>query len=123
MKKKDVKVQNNDLVLICKKTTFYSLKDEDAFFESIKKIDCIEKFEGVYDELHLYIACLDLHDEDLRDLIALFYRYKIRKMNQLAIFLNKDNKKWFYDNKNAFWHKKIFGGKKIEMNSLNSITQ
>lgn len=102
----------NEIILICKRTTFYSLKDEDAFFEWIKKIECIEKFEGVYDELHLYIACIDLHDDDLRDLIALFYRYRIKQMSQLKIFLNKKNQDWFYANKQTYWWKRIFGQKK-----------
>ena len=56
---------------------FFSKFDEDAFFEWIKKIDCIEGFEGSLDELYLDIASLDLHDHDLRELIALLYRYNI----------------------------------------------
>ena len=95
-------------VLTCKAVKFYSHKDEDAFFEWIKKIDCIDGTSGVGDELYLEIACDDLHDHDLLDLLALFYRYKV-DMKQLARFLTKDNKRWFYDNKKAFWHKKVFG--------------
>ena len=57
--------------------------------------------------LYLYIASGSLHDTDLRDLLGLFYRYKI-DMKQLRIFLNDDNKDWFYGNKKAYWHKKIF---------------
>lgn len=49
-------------------------------------------------------------DDDLRELLALFYRYKIKNMQQLQIFLNNDNKTWFYENKKTFWHKKVFGG-------------
>ena len=100
------------IVLICKKVTFYSLKDEDAFFEWIKKIDCIDEFTAAYDELYLHIACKDLHDHDLRDLLALFHRYKIRNMKQLGMFLNDENKKWFYGNKKAYWYKRIFGSEK-----------
>ncbi len=98
-------------ILICKSVKFYCRKDEDAFFEWIQKIDCIEKISGVGRELYLHIAADDIHDYSLYDLIGLFCRYKI-DMHQLARFLTDDNKKWFYDNKKAFWHRKVFGLKK-----------
>ena len=101
----------NSNILTCKQVTFYSPKDEDAFFEWIKKIDCIDEFTAAHDELYLHIACCDLHDQDLRELIALLYRYKI-DMTQLAVFLNDSNRSWFYDNKISFWHEKVFGAKK-----------
>jgi hypothetical protein len=95
-------------ILICKGVRFYASKDEDAFFDWIKKIDCIEKTSAAGRELYLHICADDIHDYDLRDLIGLFYRYKI-DMKQLKRFLTQDNKKWFFDNKKAFWHKKVFG--------------
>jgi len=94
--------------LVCKGVIFYSNKDEDAFFEWIKKIECIEKFEGSGDELYLDIASRDLHDHDLRDLIALFYRYRI-DMKQLQQFLTADNRKWFFENKKMYWHRRVWG--------------
>ena len=96
-------------ILVCKRVRFYSRKDEDVFFEWIKKIECIDTFDGAGDELYLYISSNDLHDNDLRDLIALFYRYKIKNMQQLKKYKNDSNKKWFYENKRSYWHKKIFG--------------
>lgn len=95
-------------ILICKSVIFYAPKDEDAFFEWIKKISCVGSFSGIKDELYLYISSTTLEDEDLNDLLALFYRYKI-DMKQLKKFLNEHNKKWFYENKKAYWHKKVFG--------------
>jgi hypothetical protein len=59
-------------ILVCKATKFYSHKDEDVFFEWLQNINCIDKYEGIGNELHLYIASDNLHDHDLRDLIALF---------------------------------------------------
>ena len=94
-------------ILICKAVKFYCRKDEDAFFEWIKKIDCIDQISGVGRELYLHIAADDIHNQDLDDIIGLFYRYKI-DMQQLSRFLTDENKKWFYDNKKAFWHKKVF---------------
>lgn len=95
-------------VLICRAVSFYCRKDEDAFFEWIKKIDCIDEISGAGRELYLHICADEIHDYNLDDLIGLFNRYKV-DMKQLARFLTDDNKKWFHDNKRAFWHKKVFG--------------
>ena len=100
--------KSNDIILIGNSISYYSRKDEDAFFEWIKKIDCIEDVGGAGTELYLYIVNIDLHDYDLRELLALFYRYKI-EMKQLQIFLNKNNKHWFHDNKKVYWHRRVFG--------------
>src|SRR6185436_8375901 len=96
-------MNKKDNVLVCKRVTFYASKDEDAFFEWIKKIDCIENFFGRGDELYLELASADIHDYNLRDLLGLFYRYNV-DMKQLKRFLNKENKSWFFDNKKSYWH-------------------
>jgi|SRR5579862_2785857 len=101
-------MNNTNIVLICKSVRFCARKDEDAFFNWIQTIDCIENTSAQGNELYLHIANHSLHDNDLRDLLALFYRYKIN-MKQLQVFLNEDNKPWFYENKKAYWHKKVFG--------------
>ncbi len=94
-------------MLMCKSVSFYSQKDEDAFFSWIKRIECIEQVAGAGRELYMYLASDNIHEYDLRDLLGLFYRYDI-DMQQLARFLNNENKKWFYDNKRSFWHKRVF---------------
>jgi hypothetical protein len=43
----------------------------------------------------------------LRDLIALFERYRISDAAQLAQFLSDSNKSWFADPQ-KFWYKNIF---------------
>ena len=101
---------NKKNILVCKGIKFYCRKDEDAFFEWLKKIDCIETISGAGRELYLEISSDNIHDNDLRDLVGLFYRYKVN-MPQLARFLTNANKGWFYDNKKAFWYKKIFDTK------------
>ncbi len=101
------KIDSSGTILICKSVRFYANKDEDAFFEWIKKIECIENTSAKGRELYLHLSCNNLHEYDLRDLLALFYRYKI-DMKQLKVFLNKNNKSWFYDNKKAYWHKRVF---------------
>lgn len=103
--------------LTCKKVRFRCLKDEDAFFWWIKRIECIKSFEGAGDELYLDLVDRKLNDEDLDDLIGLLYRYKI-DMKQLAQFLTPENKAWFYENKKAFWYENVFGSQ--DNNTENS---
>lgn|SRR5688572_18152399 len=97
----------NPIILTCTGIRYYSRKDEDAFFEWIKKIDFIEDFSGAGRDLYLQIPTYDLHEYDLRELLALFYRYKIN-MSQLQVFLNENNKQWFQDDKKAYWHRQVF---------------
>lgn len=95
--------------LICRSVRYYSQDDESAFFEWIEKIPSIAKCHGVRDELYLDIKNKKINEGDLEELIGIFYRYKIKNMSQLKIFLNDENKEWFYENRIAFWHKPIFG--------------
>ncbi len=90
------------------KMHYYSPFDEDAFFDWIKKIPSIVEYKGVYNELDLYIKNKRISDKDLKEIISFFYRYKA-DMKQLQVFLNSKNKEWFYDNKKAYWHKRVFG--------------
>ncbi len=106
------KINKAENVLICK-VKFNSSLEKDIFFQWISKVDCIDKSLIQSDQINLYIAADDIHDHDLDNLMGLFYRFDI-EMTQLARFLTDHNKKWFYDNKMAFWHKKIF--KKIKFN-------
>ena len=99
------------LTLICKSVSYYSSFDEDLFFDWIKKIPSIKNHVGKHNELYLYLENTQISDDDLRELLALFYRYKIKDMKQLQLFLNDSNRKWFYENKKAFWYKKTFVGK------------
>jgi hypothetical protein len=94
-------------ILECKNTTFFSQLDETSFFERIDQIKCIKRWEGVSNSIVLHIKTKTISDNCLRELISLFHRYKI-EMSQLSCFLDKKNKKWFFDNKESFWHKKIF---------------
>ena len=76
--------------LTCKSVKFYSLKDEDVFFYWIEKIECISGIEGAKDELYLDLVDRELTSDDIRDLIGLFIRYKI-KMKQLGKYKTKKN--------------------------------
>ncbi len=96
--------------LECKKVTFYSEGDELSFFKWIDSINCIERYEGVGDTIYLYVKTKKPSDICLRELLALFHRYKI-DMSQLEIFISDKNKVWFYDRKQAYWHKRVFKNK------------
>lgn len=98
----------NKDILICRQVKFYARKDEAAFFEWITAIECIDHTSAAGDELYLHIASSKLHDQDLRDLLALFFRYQIG-MRQLSRYLCEENRRWFYENKQAYWHKNVFG--------------
>lgn len=93
--------------LTCISVKFYTTTDEDIFFAWLDKISCIEGLDAAKNELYLDLVERELEDADLMELIALFARYKI-DMKQLARFLNDQNKNWFYNNKKAYWHKKVF---------------
>ncbi len=93
--------------LECKSVTFYSERDELVFFEWIERIECIKEWVGVSRKVVLHIKTVEPSDSCLRELIAMFQRYKI-EMSQLSQFLNERNKAWFFENKKAFWHKKVF---------------
>jgi hypothetical protein len=100
------------IILECKLVRFLSELDELSFDERIQKISCIEFSKGLGDTLFLKIKSKNISDRCLRELISLFYRYKIN-MTQLAVFLNEKNKHWFLDQK-AFWFKKTFNKKEKE---------
>lgn len=98
---------SNKNFLVCENIKFYSPKDEQAFFERIKKNECLQNFSLEGNKVYLYLSKKRLSNLDLGNIIGLFFRYKI-DMKQLSRFLTDNNKPWFYDNKKAFWHKKVF---------------
>lgn len=92
----------NHNYIVCKKVYFYSQLDEDMFFSWIKSISCIQSFEAARDELYLDLVEQELSYEDMKELAALLYRYKI-KMEQLKPFVNEKNKAAIKP-----WEKQIF---------------
>lgn len=89
--------------ITCKSVFFYSVNDEAMFFDWIKRIGCIKSFEGARDELYLDLVDRELTYDDIKDLIALLYRYKI-DMKQLAALRAPNNERAFIP-----WEKQIFG--------------
>ena len=93
--------------LICDSASFYSQGDEAIFFNWLNSLEFVQEIKGVSTEIQLFISESEIQDEDLRDLIAIFTRYKI-DLKQLAQFKTNTNEYWFYLNKQAFWHNHIF---------------
>ena len=91
---------NKKIELIAKRIDYLSSLDEETFFAWLERISCVVEKRGIADELHVYVDQTKLSESDLRELLALFYRYEI-DMKQLRIFLNKDNKSWL-DRKETF---------------------
>lgn len=90
----------------CKKVTFYSKGDEDAFFAWAHSIPAVNEVFGEVDEIVLSIGSANIEADSLRELIALLYRYNL-PLNQLAIFKNTSNNEWFH-NENKFWYSGVF---------------
>lgn len=97
-----------EVILVAKKVVFYALKDEEAFLGWLRSIKAVKQLDYQGAELHIYVKNKQISDQDLSDLLALFFRYKI-KMDQLKVFLNENNTSWFFDNPKMYWHKKVFG--------------
>jgi hypothetical protein len=81
---------------------YFSYFDEKSFFEWAQSIPCISSVDGGF----LHIKSKRLSEQNLRDLIAIMYRYKL-PMQQLQKFCNSSNEHWFKSSK-MFWFKPVF---------------
>lgn len=70
---------------------FYSQNDENFLFYWFKYFKGIKAIVGY----NLYIDPREVSSEDIRDLRAIFKRYKFQDIHQLYIFMNKNNKDLF----------------------------
>lgn len=93
---------------------YYTRLDQDAFFWWLKRMEFIVNTSFVGAVVVLHIAPNRMNDKDLENLIALFYRYDIPNKRQLQFFVTKDNKSWFKDDTDQYWHDDIFGSIKKE---------
>lgn len=93
--------------LKAKATRFGSALDEAAFFEWLQKLSCVSEFEGRGDTLYIRIGSSKVDEAGLRELLALFRRYRV-DMKQLAVFDKPEFSHWLRDER-AYWHKSVFG--------------
>ena len=92
--------------LYCKRIEFYSEGDELHFDSWIDKISCVHEREGTGDCTVLHIKRKIISDKCLRELLALFFRYKI-DMSQLKQFCTEDNSSWF-NSPGKYWYHEVF---------------
>lgn len=88
--------------LDCSGVRFGSQLDEKHLFEWAGEIPGVLRWER--DTL---VVRTNLSQASLRELLALFYRYKI-PMAQLAQFRTAKNEAWFTGPK-TYWHARVFG--------------
>lgn len=69
-------------IVICKRVRFYSQADEAAFFHFANSIKAVRRIEGAADSILLHVSTRP-SQESLRDLEALFQRYRIAGKEQL----------------------------------------
>ena len=90
------------IYLDCSGVRFGSQLDEKHLFEWAVEIPGVLRWEQ--DTL---VVKSRISEASLRDLLALFSRYKI-PMKQLGQFLTPANAKWFQAS-DKYWHRSVFG--------------
>jgi hypothetical protein len=107
------------IVLEAYGVTFWSDLDEDAFFGWLDKIPCVLKFDGVGRMLNIYVSNKKLNQYSLRELLAIFYRYKIN-MKQFIVFDCEEYAEWFRGEQ-KYWYKGVFGSKSNKAKKSNKL--
>jgi hypothetical protein len=94
-------------VLTVSGPTFFSARDEGSFFHWLQTISCVESVAGQLTDLHIRLK-RPPSATDLRELIALLYRYQM-DMRPLAALKTARNASWFAQDTDVYWHAPIFG--------------
>jgi hypothetical protein len=81
---------------------YFSQLDESSFFSWAEQMPCVKSVEDGF----LQIRSKRLGERDLRDLIAIMYRYRM-PMSQLQQFLSERNEHWF-KSPAMYWHRDVF---------------
>ena len=97
--------------LIIKESTYYSQADEDAFYDRLNNLRCVKAIKGASDGLHVTLFRSPT-DMQLRELVALLYRYGL-DMTPLTALRTEKNEAWFAKNRETFWHDRVFGKSRL----------
>lgn len=97
-------------VVIFSRKKFYGATDEHLFFQHVKQIPCIIKFDASDKDIILYFQKKALSELDMYYMMHLCRRYNI-DMRMLRQFLTKRNQKYIITRTKAYWHKPLFGKK------------
>ncbi len=92
--------------IILPSITYYSRSDENAFFAWLHSIPGVVRVVGEHTDLVVTLVPSPLSDLALRELLALFHRYRL-PMELLAQFETPDNSNWFRST-SSFWHADVF---------------
>ncbi len=92
--------------LRCELVKFGSPGDEEAFFQWIQRIRAVRQVRGEGRFILLHVPRRRISNDHLRELIALFHRYKV-SMSQLAEFRGPWNEAWFAA-PGSYWHRAVF---------------
>jgi len=92
--------------LVADAVVFFSPADEAAFFDWSRKVASLKKCEGRGPAIIFTIDTSKTLEADLRELIGLFFRYRI-PMGQLRVFDLDRFAHWFRD-KNSYWYEQVF---------------
>jgi hypothetical protein len=98
--------------------SYWSPRDETAFFSWLQSIPGVVSARGIGRELHISLRSKRLSAEALRELIALYKRYG-GNSSELATFLNPTNEHWFQDPQ-AYWYSAVFGRQTKPHSGANS---
>ena len=90
------------IFLDCANVHFGYQLDEKHLYGWASEIDCFVRWQ----QDTLVVRSRRISEMALRDLIALFWRYRI-PIQQLSQFQNSVNESWFTSPTN-YWHKKVF---------------
>lgn len=85
--------------------TFLSPNDETAMFEWFGRITAIRNVSGEGRDLVIALKSSPT-DAQLRDLLALFFRYRM-DMTTLAALQTPENQSWFFD-PGSYWFDAVF---------------
>lgn len=86
--------------------TYFSQNDETAMFEWLARISVVRDVSGEECDLIVQLKRSPT-DNQLRDLLALFFRYQM-DMTPLAALKTAKNESWFAD-PGTYWFDKVFG--------------
>jgi hypothetical protein len=102
-----IQAMRGHIELVAKRVIFYSSGDEDAFFQWLDKLRCVQRYEGKGDALYIDVLRRSVNQYALRELLALFHRYGIDK-KQLSVFDKRSFDSWFRDER-KYWFAEVFG--------------
>jgi len=94
------------MIITIRSDEFYSDGDERRFFEGLRNISAVSSVKGIGVELFLDINTVKMSKNEMRELIALLWRYKV-PLSPLSAFVKNKRFDWLH-NKDAYWYAPMF---------------